>query len=217
MPNQLISRSAFRLALLVFLPTIAFPAAAAAQNSSGQQEPLGDAARRAREQKQKSQKTAKVITSDDLNAKSGSGGVQNATATPPPGTAAAGQDQPAAAGETARAASPEEQAQKNAELVDLKKQLTEIQKDFDLFQREFSLERQQFYQNPDPSTDKAGKAALDALEREVNEKQHSVESLKSRVAALEELLKSQGVYTPPAQPGSAQPPADANQPAPARP
>jgi hypothetical protein len=212
MPKQTSRRIAWSLVFLGFLPVMACPAPARAQSGSGQQDSVADAARRARAEKQKPQKPAKVVTTDDLGSKPGA--PAEIATVPAPAAAATPVQQPAAVETPASAVNPEEQAQTAAELADLKKQLQEIQKDLDLQQREYSLQHDQVYQNPDPSIDKAGKAALDALQREVNDKEHSVESLKSRIAAVEELFKSQGgKVEAPAQPGSAQPPGEETKPA----
>ena len=182
------------LALLVFcLPRAARPAGA--QQPSGQQDSVADAARRSREQKKKSQKPEKILTEDDLKPKltAATGGAtadtENAIApASAQGEAAAPQAAPAPA---AKAASPEDAAaavRAKSELTKLKQELEQAQKDLDLAQREFTLDREQYYSNPDHARDTAGKAKLDNLEAQIRGKQQEVESLKTKVASQQEVL-----------------------------
>lgn len=167
---------------------------AKAQSQQTSQPSVAEAARRARAQKEKEPpaKPAKVITNDDLKPapEVANGAVQQPTA-------GAGQTAPATAAQAAPTtadtktnsedASKEREA-KEKELADLKKQLASAQSDLDLYQRQFSLQRDTYYSNPDYAHDTDGKAKLDSLQQQINDKAQSVDELKLKVSALQELL-----------------------------
>jgi len=167
---------------------------AKAQSQQTSQPSVAEAARRARAQKEKEPpaKPAKVITNDDLKPapEVANGAVQQPTA-------GAGQTAPATAAQAAPTtadtktnsedASKEREA-KEKELADLKKQLASAQSDLDLYQRQFSLQRDTYYSNPDYTHDTDGKAKLDSLQQQINDKAQSVDELKLKVSALQELL-----------------------------
>jgi len=170
------------------------PRTACAQSQQSSQPSVAEAARRARAQKEKESpaKPAKVITNDDLRPAPAmaNGAVQ-------PATGAADQTAPAKAvqasptGAETKANSEDaskEREAKEKELADLKKQLASAQSDLDLYQRQFSLQRDTYYSNPDYAHDTGGKAKLDSLQQQINDKAQSVDELKLKVSALQELL-----------------------------
>ena len=183
-----------------------------AQQSADQQESVADAARRAREQKKKSPKSQKVVTDDDLKPKPAA--TTEAAAVPPPakGEEAVGHTKaPAAAAEHAQpveAAAPEQAARPEVsaedaqmaadELTKLKEDLEQAKKNLDLAQREFTLDRESHYSNPNHAGDAAGKSKVDNEERQVRELQQQMDSLKSKVAAQQEIVnKLKGSAPPP--------------------
>lgn len=203
------------IALLFSVPGLA------AQSQNNQKESLGEAARKARQQKKPAAKPVKVLTDDDL-ARLPEKAVQSATATeariPGEAPAAEGQEQPAPAESPEGQAPPSTPAEASGEaeqrraglegdLKALKQQLDEAERELNLLQREFDLRRDQYYSNPDFKSDKQGKARLDALQQQINVRQQEVERLKEKSASLEAERK-----TLPAAPASTEKPATPPQP-----
>ena len=83
----------------------------------------------------------------------------------------------------------QELAKAEADLAQLKQQLAIAEKDLNIAQREFALDRQTHYSNPDYQHDAAGKAKLDDLENQISSKKQEVDTLKSKFAAQQELVK----------------------------
>jgi hypothetical protein len=158
---------------------LSFPAFGQPQD---QQTPsVAEAARRAREQKKKSEKPAKVITDETLDVKKGD--VQSATAEQlrMPGSPA----QPAPTNAPSSAVQGEKKASEDAKkIVALQEQIKQAQDDLDLLQREQSLEQNNYYSKTDYAHDTAGKVKLDALKQQISDKQQDVDALKTRLAAL---------------------------------
>jgi hypothetical protein len=151
---------------------------------------VAEAARRAREQKQNSGKTAKVITDDTLHPQSAN--TQDSTGASqsnqnPNGSAASDST---AANATAPAVQPnaasssEKDEEKKKELESLKQEIAEKQNDVDLAQRELALASDNYYSKPDFSNDKAGKAQLDNMQTDLNAKKDDLAKLKSKFADL---------------------------------
>jgi valyl-tRNA synthetase len=196
-------RIALRLALPVVLTAALLPAAALAQSQDSQS--VAEAARRAREQKKKSDKPAKVITDETLDVRKGDvqsavaevprmPGSSDAQAKPTPGAANA----PAAAGANAAnssstQASGDEKLKK--ELEALKKQIKDAQSDLDLLVRLYNLDNEAFYSKPDYAGDTAGKQKLDDEKQQISDKRQEVERLKAKLADLQ-----QAVGNPPSAP-----------------
>lgn len=181
------------LSLLGLLLGIGAAQPAGAQSEQNSQPSVAEAARRARAQKEKETpaKPAKVITNDDLKpAPSSANGAVQPAATPATGGQASGDAATPDAKGQKESTEDEKKAEeaKKAELASLKKQLASAQSDLDLYQREFALQRDTYYSNPDYAHDTDGKAKLDALQQQITDKQQSVEELKTKVTALQELL-----------------------------
>lgn len=170
---------------------------ACAQQPQTSQPSVAEAARRARAQRAKEApgKPVRVITNDDL--KPAPQPSSSETAPPPQNVPA--QPAPSAASPGATAPPPEtkppsgedaskERQAKEKELADLKKQLESAQTDLNLYQRELALQQDTYYSNPDYVHDTAGKARLDALQQQINDKAQSVDELKLKISALQELI-----------------------------
>jgi chromosome segregation ATPase len=190
--------------LMLFSPVLlvlAVPSAflsAQSQGNSGQS--VAEAARRAREQRKKEGKPVKVITNDDLKPAAPSSPQQTPTSAPATPQEATAQ---APAETAATPATPSDKAEKEkraTELAGLKKQLADAQGDLDLLRRQFALQRDTYYSNPDYVHDTAGKAQLDQLNQQISDKQQAVEELKTRVAALQELVGTSPSSERPATP-----------------
>ncbi len=176
------------VALLFAVPGLA------AQSQSNQKESLGEAARKARQQKKPAAKPVKVLTDDDLARppQIGPPSVQDAKASEPriPGETPAVEKQEPVPGAAARSETEERAAKLEADLKAAKEQLAEAEKGLNLLQREFDLRRDQYYSNPDFKSDKQGKAQLDSLQQQISVRQQEVERLKEKLAALEAERKS---------------------------
>ncbi len=207
---------AFAAALLLSFPGLA------AQSQNNQKESLGEAARKARQQKKPASKPVKVVTEDDLARRAAAAPGQPAPAaeTPAQGVAPAAEPggQPAqeesARPEASSAPSTETKGEPEQRLAGLeadfkaaKQQLAEAERELNLLQREFDLRRDQYYSNPDFKSDKQGKVLLDSLQQQVSVRQQEVERLKEKVASLEAERK-----TLPAAPASQEKPAAPPQP-----
>ena len=182
------------LAAVCVLPP--FVAAARHQDSPSQQDSsVADAARRARERKQKAPKATKVITDEDLPAKNASGpdtlntGVQSTPGSESTNLGEAGKSDAAAQGpEDGQAAGKEAgkgQGEEDPEVARLKEQAAQAEKELDLLNRELALDKEAYYSKADYSSDTAGKDKLDSEQRQISDKQQEVSALKAR---LQELL-----------------------------
>jgi hypothetical protein len=159
-----------RLAISVVLASALLLAASFAQSQDSQS--VAEAARRAREQKKKSEKPAKVITEDDVK-----------PATPASSEPAA---VPGTTNPSAGSVAPGPNDEKNAkEIADLKAQIKQVQGDLDLLQRQLSLERDNYFSKIDYAHDTAGKAKVDGIKQQVGDKQQELNRLKARLAELQ--------------------------------
>lgn len=188
-----------RLAFPMLIAGALLPWIASAQSQDSQTQSVAEAARKARAQKKTPAKPVPVITEDDLNpptpaekAVEAAAEAQAAAANAPSSDAA----KPAASAAPASKADDEKKKKDSAELEALKKQLTEANKGLDLLQRELTLDQETFLANPYHDRDAAGQAKLDAVKQQIVDKQQEVDTLKTRVAALQELV---GTPAPAAQ------------------
>jgi len=170
-----------RLALSAILAAAILPATVFAQPQDSQS--VAEAARRARAQKKNTEKPPKVITDETLDVKKGD--VQSATAEQlrmpgSPETPA----QPAADTPANPASEDEKSRALLKQRVALKGKIKDAQSDLDLLQREFQLDQDTFYSSPDYSNNTLGKATLDAMKQQINDKQQELDRLKAQLAAL---------------------------------
>ena len=199
-------------ALAAVFVVLSFAAETWAQDSSGQQGSVAEAARRTKQKKNAAAgKTSKVIDDDNLgsNLKSGGPDVTNvgasAAATANPDAAAkpqAGSNGEAAAADSATAKQGDQDSLKknegaaahdepganeqDAEIAKAKEQVAEVEKELDLLKREFALDSETYYSKTNYSSDKAGKAKLDDEQQQIASKQQELEQVKARLAALQE-------------------------------
>lgn len=208
----MLHRISCRVALPAALTATLFSFPAPARPQDQQTPSVAEAARRAREQKKKSEKPARVISDDNLKpaaaASAASAPSAASAAAPAQSPELAPQTQPVAAppappeaavpaapATTSAEATPEEKkdsAAKSAEAQSMKAQVEALEKELDLLKRELPLERDNYYSKPDYQRDTEGKAKLDALVQQLTDKQQDVDALKARLAAvLEQLAKEQ--------------------------
>jgi hypothetical protein len=153
-----------------------------------QDDSLGAAARRAREQKKEAPKTAKVWDNENIPSKpdgisvigesgSGSGNAeQDATAAATAGNA------PSAAKDSA--ADARDKAALTAELADAKEHLASLTTDLDILTRKYGLDQQMFYSKPDYASDKDGAAKLKAEEDDMAAKKEEIEAAQKKIDEL---------------------------------
>jgi hypothetical protein len=142
-----------------------------AQTSAPQQESLGDAARRAREQKKEAPKSAKVFTNDNLPA---AGAVP--TTGPPSAEAAPAEGAEGAAPAGAAAPKNDEKAWRDR-FAGLRQKLEQDQAELEVMQRELGVLNVQNYGDP-------VKAMQQQLTRgDINKKTADIEAKKKAIAA----------------------------------
>jgi type I restriction-modification system DNA methylase subunit len=180
------------------------------QSSASQTQSIADAARKSREAAKNATKPSKVITDDDLdkgNIKPGAQGVtMDAPAqleTQPPSAEAVAEAAatPSAAPDPATVAA----ASDDPAIAKLKESIANSEKDAELARRDLALQQDTFFSNPDYEHDTAGKAKLDALQQQLNDKQQEIDRMKTRLAAMEELQKKKKA---PSKPATTPAPAD---------
>ena len=162
------------------------------QSSDAQSQSIANAARRSREKSKNATKPSKVITDDDLdkgNIKPGAQGLtldaQPKLETQPPSPEAVADAASTSAPDPVTVAAPSD----DPEILRLKDAIADAEKDAELARRELALQQDTFFSNPDYDHDTAGKAKLDALQQQINNKQQEIDRLKMRLAATEELQK----------------------------
>jgi predicted RNase H-like nuclease (RuvC/YqgF family) len=183
-------------ALLPALCLTALPVLAG-QQASGQQptdDPVADAARKAREQQKKEAKPKKIYTEDDLSRGRGSASDQSATYTGQQAPQGAPENaQAGATGEANTAEDKNDEKKWRKRFRDLRDRITQSEKDLDLLQRELNKAQVQYY--PDPQ-----KALMEQNDRkEINQKtakieakQKEIEQLKQSFSDLEDELRKAG-------------------------
>ena len=161
-----------------------------------QETSLADAARKAREQKKAPPKDAKVWDNDTISQTTGHISVVGQT--PPPGatTEAKPADATDKAAAPAEAKAPEmtagEKAALEAELASAKDHLATVKTDLDILQRKYVLDRQAFYGKYDYASDRAGAAALQDEQSQIDSKQQEVADAQKKIDELQEKLKAAG-------------------------
>ena len=218
-----------KLALALFTISLTTVALDAAQSSSAQPpaqsssdsnaSSLADAARQSRERAKNATKPSKVISDDDLdpgNLKPGQQGLtvdappKLETQPPSPGAVAVGKETPFTPPDAATAVTPAD----DPEIKRLKDSIADAEKEAEIARRELALDQDTYYSNPDYAHDTAGKAKLDSLQQEIDAKQQVIDTMKTRLAALQELHHVQPAPAKPADQSGA-PPATSGNPAPA--
>lgn len=183
----------------------------ARQQSSSQQDssqqtgdPVADAARKAREQKEKrnAQKPKKVYTDDDVRpAESEKPSVQNATASTP---ATAGADGATAAGagkaeETTKKENAEEKEDPNGEkawrkrFADQHQKIANVEKEIDILQRELQKAQLQYYTDPQKAmNEQNSRSEVNDKTAKIEAKKKELDQLKRRLDDLETDLRKAG-------------------------
>ena len=157
-------------------PSAATPAQSSA-SAPVSQDPLAEAARKARDQKKEEHKTPRVFTNDDLPTSGGISTVGQAPA-PTPAPAAPGSATPAGKKPgTPAASSPNDEAKWRERFATLRHKLEQDQQNLDLLQRELGTLNTQFYGDPN-------KELQQQLTRsDIDKKTAEIDKAKDQVAA----------------------------------
>ncbi len=171
------------------------------------QQSLGDAARKAREQKKELPPAKRVFTNDDLPAAGVApvSTVGSVTASGSSDTAAAGGAAGAGTGDAA-ATKPEdksagagkEEAEWRKKFSDLRAKIATAEKELDIMQRELNLQRQQYYSDPNVALREqyaypAGRGGdINDATKKIADKKRELDALKRQLAELEDDLRRAG-------------------------
>jgi len=148
-----------------------------AQAPAAQEDPLAEAARKARQQRKEAPKAAKVFTNDNIPT---AGGISAVGATP---TAPGGGNGGAAqAKTTSKAAAPNDETAWRARFATLRHKLEQDQSELDIMQRELGQLNLQYY--PDPNKQMQQQLTRD----DINKKTAAIEEKKKQVAADQQAI-----------------------------
>jgi len=155
-------------------------------------ESLAELARRAREQRGKSNVAQPVreFTNDNLPAArvgSGAAAIDAGAAALLGGSTASGGGQAAAAPSEA---DEKERSEAGAAVKAEKEKLDKLKKELELLERETKLNKATFYGRPDYAGDKAGAESLAAQDAAITAKKTEVTETETKIAALEEKAKA---------------------------
>lgn len=144
-----------------------------------QEESLAAAAKRAQEKKKEQTKPAKVWDNDNISAASGTVSVVGKA------SEAAQAAAPAAQAGAAKEVKPEQTAEQKsanaAEIAAAKQQMESLKTDLDIMQRKYILDQQMYYNKPDYQSDKAGAAALNDEQSQIDAKQQEITDLQKKI------------------------------------
>ncbi|HVB88309.1 MAG TPA: hypothetical protein VNK23_16730 [Candidatus Dormibacteraeota bacterium] len=179
------------IVLALALPVLSAQALRAAPAQSEQSpDALAAAARRAREQQKNQPKPAKVWDNDNIPT---SGGVdvigQTASSAEPPASAnTSATAAKKSTAETGAASSKKDKSALEDQVKSAKEVLKTLQTDLDFAQRKYKLDQQDFYQNPNYSSNESGAAALQAEQDQIDTKKQAAQAAKEKLTDLEAKL-----------------------------
>jgi hypothetical protein len=176
--------------LALTLPVIsAWPVHAAPAQTGQSQDALAAAARRAREQQKAQPRASKVWDNDNIPTNGGVDVIGPAASTPPPAsTSAPAAGDKASANKASAANAKKDTAVLETQLKAARETLKNAQTDLDFAQRKFKLDQQDFYQNPNYSSDTSGAAALKSEQTQIDAKKQAAQSAQDKVDDLEAKL-----------------------------
>jgi hypothetical protein len=188
---------AFTSLVLATIALTALPSAARGQQQDSSQQSSGDAvadaARKAREQKNKdSAKPKKVYTDEDVNHSTSTGGsaTGDANAAAAKGTAAKGSD--AKVGDDAK---PEESAESKwrKQFKAAYTNLDRAQKELDVLQREDNKAQLQYYPDPQKAlAEQYTRKDINEKDAKIAAKKKEVDQIKQQISDMEEALRKSG-------------------------
>lgn len=145
------------------------------QSNSTEQDPLAAAAQRAREQKKNAPKATKVWNNDDIPA----AGAVNVVGQPSDQSSTA-ESTGAAPASTQQPATPEDKQALEAKASSDKEKLANLKSDLDVLQRKLKLDQQTYYGQTNYADDKAGAAALQAEQNQIDAKKEEIEDAQKQ-------------------------------------
>lgn len=146
------------------------------QSNSTDQDPLAAAAQRAREQKKNAPKATKVWNNDDIPA---AGAVS--VVGQPSGQSSTADSTAAAPASTEQPATPEDKQALEAKASSDKDNLANLKSELDVLQRKLKLDQQTYYGQTNYADDKAGAAALQAEQDQIDAKKKEIEDAQKQV------------------------------------
>lgn len=170
-------------------------AAVARQQTPQPQDPVAEAARRAREQKQQQAKATKVWNNDNIP-KSPDGlsviGQASSENQAAPADSSANAEKPAASGDAKKAApaAAEQKSAVESELAAAKEGLQTLENDLDILQRKYTLDQQMYYGKPNYAADKAGAASLQDEQDQIDAKQREMIAAQQKIVDLQAKLNA---------------------------
>ncbi len=173
--------------------------AAAPSSTTPAEVPLGDAARKAKQQKESQAQPGKSTPKTWNNDNIPKTGQINVIGAPAPEQSAASADQSSANGKQAQNGqmSDQEKARAQQELADAQAKLEDLKKDADMAERKLKLDSDMYYGKPEYSNDAAGKAALDSETADVNNKKAAVAAKEKEIQDLSKKLGAPAMPTTP--------------------
>jgi len=156
------------------------------------QDSLAAAARRAQDQKKEQKKDqtkpAKVWDNDSISSVPGTVNVVGEATAP----AEQKQEEASAKGAAKPAQAPVDKSAIQADLAAAKEQLQSLKTDLDIAQRKYGLDQQMYYGKPDYASDKAGAAALQDEQNQIDAKQQEIADEQKKIDDLQAQLQSAG-------------------------
>ena len=186
-------RSIRILTTIAFASALAFSGAAARAQDQSTDDPVADAARKAREEKKNAPKAKKVITDDDVSSKA----ADQTAAAPAAGAdnAAASSDKPLNAKATPASKDEDPNSEKawRKRFAEQHRKISDAEQELDVLQREAQVANVQYYSDPQKalqeqySRDEINKknAAIEAKKKEITD-------LKQQLSDLEDQLRASG-------------------------
>ena len=190
----------FALALCASLVGISAGARAQDSSQKSADDPVADAARKAREKKKDTAKPKKVYTNEDMGElKSGGVSTVGQDSSAPATPAEGGQDKAAKSGEKAEGTAKATDEGKDQEKIwrDRFRQaygkLAQLQKELDILQREDNKAQLQYYPDPQKAM-KEGYTRKDINDTttKINAKKQEIDQQKQRISDLEDDLRKAG-------------------------
>jgi chromosome segregation ATPase len=184
---------------VVGLAAIAVTARQPSQDTSQQpaDDPVAEAARKAREHKKEAPKPKKVYTNDDVSTSAAS--AAPATAAAKTDDAAKSTPAEANAEATADAAKGDKNADKNSEAAwrkrfkEAREKLAQTEKELDILQREVNKAQTQFYSDPQKAlSEQYTRKNINEHDTQIAAKKEEVAQLKQQLSDLEDELRKSG-------------------------
>jgi chromosome segregation ATPase len=156
-----------------------------ATTGAPQQESLADAARKSREQKKQSAKTAKVFTNDNIPTSGGISSVGSSSEAAPADDQAAGASANAPTG--AKAGGSDAEKQWRDKFAALRSQLAKDQAELDVLQRELNVDSLQYY-GGDPNKAYQDQTSMQPMGAEYTRKREEIDAKQKQIAADEQAI-----------------------------